>query len=68
MLECVKVTVAKRVQAGDLSFLVQNQSVPAQVVGESGQCQSPSCTPVLTGVSWADQHLAQYQSIYQRCK
>lgn len=33
MLECVKVTVTKRVQAGDLSFLVQNQSVPAQVVG-----------------------------------
>lgn len=61
-------TVTEEGPGWKLSLLVENQAVPVPVVRESGQGQSPSRTPVLMGVSWADQHLAQSQSIYQRCK
>lgn len=49
--QCVKATVTAEVQVGNLSLLPQDQSTPAQVCGESGQCQSLSFTRALLGVS-----------------
>lgn len=61
--ESVKVTVARGVQAGNLSFL-GNRAGPAKVgvvrasAGAPQQAQSPALA--LTDVSWTDRHLDQY--------
>lgn len=68
MLECVKETVTEEGPGWKTEPPGGEPGSASQVVGGLGQGQSPSCTLVLTGVPWADQHLDQYQSIYQRCK
>lgn len=66
-LQCVKVMVTVDVQAGNLSFLLQNQSVPAQVVWGVRPVQ-----PLLHTASHrcvlGRPAPGSCQSIYQRCK
>lgn len=54
--QCVKVTVTAEVQAGNLSLLPQNQSMPAQAVWGVRPVPEPLLHRVLTGVSQAGPH------------